>query len=85
MQIIVKDITGFPPYHKYKNAIVLQFEIECNCGKKCKKTFILEDKKEQKQPELFSIKPILDVLKPIRFFRKNAPANTQKTGKNEKS
>lgn len=47
MQILVRDITGFPPYNEYKNAIVLQFEIECNCGKKCKKTFVLEDKKSQ--------------------------------------
>ena len=46
MQVLVKDITGFPPYHKYKNARVLQFDIECNCGKKCKKTFIFEEKGE---------------------------------------
>lgn len=37
------------------------------------------------QQLLFTQKPILDVLKPIRFFRKNALANTQKTGKNKKN
>lgn len=33
----------------------------------------------------FVQKPILEVLKPIRFYIKNAPSNPQKTGKNEKS
>ena len=38
-----------------------------------------------KQQLLFSQKPILEVLKPIRFYQKNAPENPQKSAKNEKS
>lgn len=37
------------------------------------------------QLHLFSQKPILEVLKPIRFYQKNAPAKPQKSAKNEKS
>lgn len=37
------------------------------------------------QLHLFNQKPILEVLKPIRFYEKNAPSNPQKSGKNEKS
>ena len=37
------------------------------------------------QQQLFNQKPILEVLKPIRFEEKNAPSNPQKTKKNEKS
>lgn len=48
MQIKIQDITGIPPYHLYKNARALLFEVECNCGFKTKKVFIMENKGEQK-------------------------------------
>lgn len=48
MQVLIKDITGTPPYHLYKKSRVLLFEIECNCGKKTRKIFILEDTKGKK-------------------------------------
>lgn len=48
MQVLIKDVTGVPPYHLYKKSRVLLFEIECNCGKKTRKIFILEDTKGKK-------------------------------------
>lgn len=44
MRIKITDVTGFPPYHLYKNAKVLLFEVECNCGKKDRKIYIIENK-----------------------------------------
>ena len=52
MKIVIEDITGVPPYHLYKNARILSFEMECNCGKTARKTFILEDLEKQKIEEL---------------------------------
>ena len=53
MKVIITDITGVPPFHLYKNARVLLFDIECECGEKARKTYIFENEpkgKNKKQP-----------------------------------
>lgn len=44
MKITITDITGVPPFHLYKNAKVLLLDIECECGERARKTYIVEDK-----------------------------------------
>lgn len=44
MKVEITDATGFPPYHEYKNALVLVLDIECECGAKDRKILILDKK-----------------------------------------
>ena len=51
MKVTMTDITGAPPFHLYKNARVLLFDIECECGERARRTYIIEDKIKRKTNE----------------------------------
>lgn len=44
MKVKITDATGIPPYHEYKNALVLVLDIECECGAKDRKVYLLDKK-----------------------------------------
>lgn len=48
MKITYEGVTDAPHFHRYKNAEVIQINIECDCGCKERRFIILEKNKADK-------------------------------------
>lgn len=43
MKITYNNVTDAPHFHDYKNAFVIQIEVECDCGEKAKDYILIEN------------------------------------------